>query len=90
LALLPIQPNPTTGSVAIRFLLPRPGKFSVEVYDLAGRLVKQVKAGEQMPGEHRVTWDGKDSHGGKVPSGVYFVKLQAGTEVRTKKMILTR
>jgi len=90
LALLPIQPNPTTGSVAIRFLLPRPGKFSVEVYDLAGRLVKQVKAGEQMPGEHRVTWDGKDSHGGKVPSGVYFVKLQAREEVRTKKMILTR
>jgi hypothetical protein len=50
LALLPIQPNPTTGSVAIRFLLPRPGKFSVEVYDLAGRLVQQVKAGEQMTG----------------------------------------
>jgi len=90
LALLPIQPNPTTGSVAIRFLLPRPGKFSVEVYDLAGRLVKQVKTGEQMPGEHRVTWGGRDSHGGEVPSGVYFVKLQARDETRTGRLVLVR
>jgi len=90
LALLPMQPNPTTGSVAIRFLLPRPGKFSVEVYDLAGRLVKQVKAGEQMPGEHRVTWGGKDSHGAEVPSGVYFVKLQARDGVRTGRLVLVR
>jgi len=90
LALLPIQPNPTTGSVAIRFLLPRPGKFSVEVYDLAGRLVKQVKAGEQMPGEHRVTWGGRDSHGAEVPSGVYFVKLQARDGVRTGRLVLVR
>jgi hypothetical protein len=90
LALLPIQPNPTTGSVAIRFLLPRPGKFSVEVYDFAGRLVKQVKAGEQMPGEHRVTWGGRDSHGAEVPSGVYFVKLQARDETRTGRLVLVR
>ncbi len=90
LALLPVQPNPTNGSVAIRFLLPRPGKFSVEVYDLAGRLVKQVKAGEQMPGEHRVTWGGRDSHGAEVPSGVYFVKLQARDGVRTGHLVLVR
>jgi hypothetical protein len=90
LALLPIQPNPTNGSVAIRFLLPRPGKFSVEIYDLAGRLVKQLKAGEQMPGEHRVTWGGRDSHGAEVPSGVYFVKLQARDGVRTGRLVLVR
>jgi len=90
LALLPLQPNPTGGSTTIHFLLPHPGRVSIEVYDLAGRLVKQIRAGELMSGEHRVVWDGKDARDSEVASGVYFVRLQTKEGVRTGRLILIR
>jgi len=90
LALLPLRPNPTQGGSAIRFLLPHPSRAVVEVYDLAGRLVKRVSDGPFSPGEHEVVWDGRGAGGAAVPSGVYFVRLQARDGVRTGRLVLVR
>jgi len=90
LALLPLHPNPTTGSTTIRFLLPRPGRYSVEVFDLSGRLVKTVATGELMPGEYSEAWVGRDEQGHDVSSGIYFVKLQTRDGGRTGRLILVR
>jgi len=44
-----------------------------------------------MPaGEHRVTWNGLDQGGLPVGSGIYFVKLSAGSEVDTRKIVLLK
>jgi hypothetical protein len=90
LALLPLRPNPTRGGSAIRFLLPHPSRAVVEVYDLAGRLVKRVSDGPFSPGEHEIVWDGRGAGGAAVPSGVYFVRLQAREGVRTGRLVLVR
>jgi leucyl aminopeptidase len=90
LALLPLRPNPTQGGSAIRFLLPHPTRAVVEVYDLAGRLVKKVSDGPFSPGEQEVVWDGRGAGGAAVPSGVYFVRLQASDGVRTGRLVLVR
>jgi hypothetical protein len=90
LALLPLRPNPTQGGSAIRFLLPHPSRAVVEVYDLAGRLVKRVSDGPFSPGEQEVVWDGRGAGGAAVPSGVYFVRLQASDGVRTGRLVLVR
>jgi hypothetical protein len=90
LALLPLRPNPTQGGSAIRFLLPHPTRAVVEVYDLAGRLVKKVSDGPFSPGEQEVVWDGRGAGGEAVPSGVYFVRLQASDGVRTGRLVIVR
>jgi len=90
LALLPLRPNPTQGGSAIRFLLPHPSRAVVEVYDLAGRLVKRVSDRPFSPGEQEVVWDGRGAVGAAVPSGVYFVRLQASDGVRTGRLVLVR
>jgi flagellar hook assembly protein FlgD len=44
-----------------------------------------------MPaGRHQVTWDGRDTSGRQVASGVYFYRLQAGAETRSGKMVLMK
>ena len=90
LALLPLRPNPTNGSTTIRFLLPRPEKVSLRVYDVSGRLVRKLAEGKFASGESRFDWDGQSDGGLPVSGGVYFVRLQAGDQARTERLVLVR
>jgi len=59
-----------------------------------GELVRTLVDGEQAPGYYSVRWDGKDSLGKDVSSGIYFCRLKVKGDrlkvVRTRKMILLR
>jgi len=57
----------------------------VTVYDLLGREVETVAAGEYKAGVHSLAW-----HAPNLASGVYFCRLQAGEFTATKKMMLLR
>lgn len=83
-------PNPFNPSTEIRFLAPKADRVTVEVYNIAGQLVKSVFAGQVAPGIQRVTWDGKDMQGKEVGSGVYFYKLSSTEQIDTGKMVLIR
>ncbi len=83
------SPNPFRGRTELRFRLARAARVDVGVYDLFGRRVKVLRAGEQLsPGEHGVTWDGTDDSGGHVPSGVYFVRAAGGGQTATRRAVL--
>jgi hypothetical protein len=90
ISLLPVFPSPTTGVSQIRFLLPKPEKVSLRVYDIAGRLVRKLAEGEFTSGENRFDWDGQSDGGLPVSGGVYFLKLQAGGQVRIGRLVLVR
>jgi flagellar hook assembly protein FlgD len=60
------------------------------IYNLDGRLVQTLVNKQKSAGEQRVTWDGHDFDGNKVASGVYFVRLKAGGQVVTKKIVLLK
>jgi hypothetical protein len=88
LALLPCAPNPFASATALRFGMPAPGMASVEILDVTGRRVRIQTLGERAAGWHVETVAATDADGYALPSGVYFVRLVAGGESRTAKMVV--
>ena len=84
------KPNPFRGGVVIRYSLAAPGRASVQVCDLAGRVVRTLANGQQMPGKYSVRWDGRDGIGRGLANGIYFCRLAAGSYLATEKLVLQR
>jgi outer membrane protein assembly factor BamB len=87
------SPNPFVASgrgTSIQYGLAKPCHASLNVYDAAGRLVRTLVHEQKKAGLYRVDWNGEDSHGKAVGSGVYFYSLHAGSFTDTKKMTLFR
>ena len=88
LSLAPPQPNPARGNVTIDFVLPTAvSRARLQVFDLSGRLVRTLLDRPLDPGDQRVSWDGMSSSGTSVPAGLYFIRLAAGAETVTQKVI---
>ncbi len=60
------------------------------IYDVSGRLVKNLVAGSYPAGNHRVRWDGTDSGGRAVASGTYFASLRVREQRRVRPLTLVR
>jgi hypothetical protein len=82
------QPNPFSPKTKIEFSLPQAGRVELKVYAVSGGLVRTLVAGRRSAGLHNVSWDGRDSNGEKVASGVYFYNLTAPGINECRKMIL--
>lgn len=63
---------------------------SLNIYDLSGRLVRTLVDGPKEPGYHRIVWDGRDSSGREVGSGVCFYRLTVGGYSACKKVAVLR
>ena len=92
---LSARPNPFTAAMNIRYTIQDAGctmeEVKLGIYDVSGRLVKSWDhASCIMDHESVVQWDGDDSAGRQLPSGVYFVRLQAADLARTVKTVLLR
>ncbi|MEE8572274.1 MAG: alpha-amylase family glycosyl hydrolase, partial [Gemmatimonadota bacterium] len=83
-------PNPFSPSTTIRYSLPSPSRVRLGVYNVAGREVAVIEDGPRTEGPHEVRWDGADSNGMSLGAGMYFVRLDAGGETRTSKMMLVK
>jgi len=88
--LLRIYPNPFNPATTIGFSLGRRAEVTIDVYDARGALVARLCEGEREAGTHHVTWDGTNSRGEQVGSGIYFCRLVSGGVIDAKKMILLR
>jgi len=82
-------PNPFNPTTTIEFTLASPMRVSLDVYDVAGRLVTKLLDGPAA-GRRVVTWNGLDDAGRPVNSGVYFYRLVAGSVIETRKMLLLK
>ena len=82
-------PNPFNASTVIRYQLTADSPVRVQVYNLAGQLVRTLVDGSREPGLYRAVWDGTDDRGASVSTGLYFVRLQAGSMTEVGKMMLT-
>jgi len=83
-------PNPFNPVTRIRFGLSSAGEVSLRVYDVSGRLVRTLVEGPLAAGPHGSSWDGRDDRGRPVSSGIYFLRLQRGSFVKVRKMVLAR
>lgn len=90
LKLMQNAPNPFEDMTTIHYEVPKRFRVSVRIYDIAGRVLKELVHEQREAGAYSVLWDGKDQQGRHVPSGVYFYKLEAGSQVESRKMILLK
>jgi S-formylglutathione hydrolase FrmB len=89
--LLQAYPNPFNPQTRIAFDLPNREAVTLQVFDMAGRLVRNLIAAEpHAPGRHEVVWNGRDDRGRRVSSGTYFYRLEAGAFSETKRMVLIK
>ena len=83
-------PNPFNPESTIRFSLPREEHVTLQVFSLAGQLVKTLHEGYVESGVYESVWDGMNEAGESVASGVYLYNLQAGSFQQTKKLTLLK
>lgn len=88
-------PNPVNPRASIRFSLPgEPGdgyvRYRLTLYDTAGRVARNLSAGEKAPGEYSVKWNGFTDSGGRAASGVYLVTLEIGARPDARRTFTRR
>jgi hypothetical protein len=88
--LAPASPNPTRGATRIRFSVPRDGHVALAVFDQQGRRVRQLVDESVVAGEHEAGWDGMDTRGERVPSGIYFYRLDVDGRLLIGKVLAIR
>ncbi len=89
-AILGSEPNPASSATAIHYRLDTGGSVRLRIFDVSGRLVRTLFAGQQSAAEHRLPWDGRDDAGLDVASGVYFYRLEAAGENATNRLVIVR
>lgn len=89
LARIAIGPNPFSGSTTIRVRLERGGEASLDVVDVAGRVVASlVESAPLADGDYQFMWDARGDDGNRVASGVYFIRLRSESVVRMAKVLV--
>lgn len=83
---LSVWPNPSRGEVV--FAVEAPGPKRVRIYNLSGRLVREMRNPDKAPGRIEMHWDGRDEAGAQMSSGVYFVQIQAGAASDVRRFSL--
>lgn len=91
----PAFPNPANPEVWIPYQLDSPSEVVIRIYDVTGRLVRELEVGHQAAGFYdskakAAHWDGRNTRGETVASGVYFYTFQAGDFTATRKLLIAR
>jgi len=83
------KPNPFNLSCSIVVSAPPGLSTRVSVFDVRGRRVATIFSG-RVEGAAPLSWDGRDTNGSAVSSGIYFLRAEAGSMVASEKVILVR
>ena len=84
-------PNPFNPQTVISFALPGRQAVELAIFDLAGRQVRTIVAGEVLEaGEHKRSWDGRDDGGRSVAAGVYLVRVRSGSVAESQRVTLVK
>ncbi|MDP7281677.1 MAG: FlgD immunoglobulin-like domain containing protein, partial [Candidatus Poribacteria bacterium] len=93
--LLQNYPNPFNPETWIPYQLSTESEVSLRIYSSEGTLVRQIDPGLKAAGDYQTTeraiyWDGRNTSGESVSSGIYFYRLQAGDYSQTRKMVILK
>ncbi|MCK4404211.1 MAG: T9SS type A sorting domain-containing protein, partial [candidate division Zixibacteria bacterium] len=83
-------PNPFNPTTSIQYVLLREGFVQLQIYNIAGQLVRTLVSRKERAGTHTVSWNGKDNDGKSVSSGIYFYRLETDRFKSAKKMLLLK
>ena len=85
LALHPNFPDPTSGTTNVSYTIAAPADVQLEVFDVLGRRVATIVDERQEPGTFTQTFDAS-----RLQSGMYLIRLQAGSQQRVERMVVVR
>ncbi len=80
-------PNPFNASTAITYSLPSAAEVKLEIYGILGKKLITLVENKQQAGSYKLVWDGRDSKGLQLSSGIYFYRIKAGKFNCVKKMM---
>lgn len=84
-------PNPFNPVTTISYTVGTGGgQVRLRIFDIHGRLVRNLVEGVETPGSHTVVWRGDDRHGLPVASGTYFCRLETNDYTEVHKMLLLK
>ena len=81
-------PNPFNPSTKIRYGTAYDVNATIKIFDINGRVVRSILDGKISPGNHETEWNGRDDGGNNIPSGMYFIRYNAGDYRKTQKVVL--
>ncbi|NOY60090.1 MAG: T9SS type A sorting domain-containing protein [Calditrichaeota bacterium] len=83
-------PNPFNASTQIAYTLPNETDTYIAIFNSNGQLVREFRFDNQSAGRHTFTWDGNDTTGKTLASGIYVVQMRADDYKNTKKVVLLK
>jgi len=90
-ALLGCYPNPFINYINIAYKIEKHKMpVAIEIYNLKGQVVKSLVNENHTKGSYQTSWDGRDSQGRQVASGIYYISMNAGDYRKTMKVLLTK
>jgi hypothetical protein len=84
------HPNPFNPTTEIRFSIPSTSRVSLDVFNVTGQRIVTLVDEILAAGQHSVVWDGRDTDGNSVSSGIYFYRIVSGEFAATRKMVLLK
>jgi len=86
--LLQNRPNPVRTGTVIRYELAEPGTAVLRIFDVRGRLVASFPNPDAATGRYDIPWTGADASGRKVSPGLYLYRLETGSGLQTRKLLV--
>ncbi len=83
-------PNPFNATTVLEFSIERTAPVELAIYNTLGQKVATLVDERKSHGEYALLWDGKNENGRDVASGIYLYRLQVGSSVVSKKMVLLK
>jgi len=83
-------PNPFNPETTIPFQISEKTQTRLTIFNMLGEEIIELMNETHLPGRYRVRWSGMDRDSNPVPSGIYLYRLEVGTEIYSRKMILMR
>ena len=83
--IISVYPNPFNNSTLMKYRLNKTGNIAIKVFDVLGKELEILFDNIQTEGYHEITW-----HADQTASGVYFIHLEFGEEVISRKVILSK
>jgi hypothetical protein len=80
-------PNPFSDRTMVRVNISKADKVGIAIFDLTGKMVKQISNQNETAGVHEYWWNGDNSNGNKVNTGIYMYKVITSTDIKTGSLI---
>lgn len=83
-------PNPFQNSTTLNIHGIKNKELRINIYNIKGQRVSSLTSFTVKGGNSEITWNGKDENGSKLPSGLYFAKIESGNQSITQKMLIMK